>query len=30
VLEEKDGWLRIEYEGKRLVTGWIKKEDTKK
>ncbi|MDR1225474.1 MAG: hypothetical protein LBK47_01065 [Prevotellaceae bacterium] len=27
VLEEKDGWLRIEYEGKKMITGWIKKED---
>jgi hypothetical protein len=27
---EKDGWLLIEYEGKQLVTGWIKKEDTEK
>jgi hypothetical protein len=26
VLEEKNGWLRIEYEGKRVVTGWIKKQ----
>jgi hypothetical protein len=29
VREEKEGWLRVEYEGKKLVTGWIKKEDTK-
>jgi hypothetical protein len=27
VLEEKEGWLRIEYEGKKLVTGWIQKKD---
>lgn len=30
VLEEKEGWLKIEYEGKKAVTGWIKKEDTSK
>jgi hypothetical protein len=28
VLEEKNGWLKVEYEGKKLVTGWIKKGDT--
>ena len=27
VLEEREGWLRVEYEGKKVVTGWIKKED---
>jgi hypothetical protein len=27
VLEEKEVWLRIEYEGKKLVTGWIKMKD---
>jgi hypothetical protein len=27
VLEEKYGWLRIEYEGAKLVTGWIRKQD---
>ena len=27
VLEERDGWLRIEYEGKKVVRGWIKKQD---
>jgi len=27
VLEEKGEWLKIEFLGKRLVTGWIKKED---
>ena len=28
VLEEREGWLKIEYEGKKkVVTGWIKKED---
>ena len=27
VLEEKGDWLKIEFLGKRLVTGWIKKED---
>ncbi|MDR1227122.1 MAG: hypothetical protein LBK47_09540 [Prevotellaceae bacterium] len=30
VLEEKEGWIKMEYEGKKLITGWIKKEDTKK
>jgi hypothetical protein len=30
VLEEKNGWLKIEYEGKKLVTGWIKKGDTER
>jgi hypothetical protein len=30
VLEEKDGWLRVEYEGRKLVRGWIKREDTEK
>jgi hypothetical protein len=29
VLEEKEGWLKMEYEGKKLITGWIKKKDTK-
>ena len=28
VLEEREGWLKIEYEGKKkVVTGWIKKEE---
>lgn len=27
VLEEKGDWLKIEFLGKRLVTGWIKKKD---
>jgi hypothetical protein len=30
VLEEKEGWIKMEYEGKKLITGWIKKKDTKK
>jgi hypothetical protein len=30
VLEEKDGWIKMEYEGKKMITGWIKKKDTKK
>jgi hypothetical protein len=30
VLEEKDGWIKMEYEGKKMITGWIKKEDTEK
>jgi hypothetical protein len=30
VLEEKYGWLKIEYEGAKLVTGWIKREDTER
>jgi hypothetical protein len=29
VLEEKEGWVKIEYEGKKLITGWVKKEDIK-
>ncbi|MDR1225478.1 MAG: hypothetical protein LBK47_01085 [Prevotellaceae bacterium] len=29
VLEEKEGWIKMEYEGKKMITGWIKKEDTK-
>jgi hypothetical protein len=29
VLEEKEGWIKIEYEGKKLITGWVKKEDVK-
>jgi hypothetical protein len=29
VLEEKEGWIKMEYEGKKLITGWIKKKDTK-
>lgn len=29
VLEEQDGWLKIEYEGKKVVTGWIKKQDVR-
>lgn len=28
IIEETDGWLKIEYLGKKLVTGWIKKCDT--
>jgi hypothetical protein len=29
ILEEKNGWLRIRYYGKKLVDGWIKKSDLK-
>jgi hypothetical protein len=29
VLEEKDGWLKIEYEGKKLVTGWMRKNNSR-
>jgi hypothetical protein len=29
VLEEKEGWLKIEYEGKKLITGWIRKSNSK-
>lgn len=27
VLEEQNGWIKIEYNGKKLVTGWVKKQD---
>jgi len=27
VLEGQDDWIKIEYAGEKLVTGWIKKED---
>lgn len=27
ILQERGGWLKIEYLGTRLVTGWIKKAD---
>ena len=27
ITEEKDNWVKIEYFGKTLVTGWIKKEE---
>jgi hypothetical protein len=29
ILEEKEEWLKIEFLGKKLVTGWIKKDDVK-
>lgn len=29
ILEEKGDWIKIEFLGKRLVTGWIKQEDVK-
>ncbi len=29
VLDKKEGWLRIEFLGTRLVQGWIKAEDVK-
>jgi hypothetical protein len=27
VLDEQNGWIKIEYNGTKLVTGWIKKQD---
>jgi hypothetical protein len=27
VLEKEEGWLRIDYEGKKQVRGWIKEQD---
>ena len=27
VLEEKNEWVKVEYEGKKVVTGWIKRQD---
>ncbi len=27
ILEEKNKWIKIEYAGEELITGWIKKED---
>jgi hypothetical protein len=27
VLEEQNGWIKVEYEGKKPVTGWIKNQD---
>jgi hypothetical protein len=27
ILEEKNKWLKVEYEGNKLITGWIKKKD---
>ena len=27
VLEEREGWLKVEYEGKKVVTGWIQEHD---
>ncbi|GHT51423.1 hypothetical protein AGMMS49982_08830 [Bacteroidia bacterium] len=29
VIEEQDDWLKVEYEGKKLVTGWIKRGDVR-
>jgi uncharacterized protein YgiM (DUF1202 family) len=27
VLEKQNGWLKVEYNGRRLITGWIRKQD---
>jgi uncharacterized protein YgiM (DUF1202 family) len=27
ILEAQNGWIKVEYEGKKLVTGWIKNQD---
>jgi hypothetical protein len=27
VLEKQDGWLKVEYNGRKPVTGWIRKQD---
>ena len=30
IVEERDNWIKIEYSGEKLVTGWIKKGDVSK
>jgi hypothetical protein len=27
VLEKQDGWIKVEYSGRKTVTGWIRKQD---
>lgn len=29
VLKKQDDWLYIEYSGKKVINGWIKKDDTR-
>ena len=29
VLEEENDWIKMEYAGEMLITGWIKKKDAK-